>query len=73
MTSSSPNGLYVAFKPTNQRLERGAKVGVCARCPAIIAHFPRDSQGHEVICLKCANDIPQIARHLDRLAKARGD
>jgi hypothetical protein len=66
-------GLYVAFEPKPQRIAEGAKITMCKRCGKIVGHWPRDSIGHEIICLNCANDIPQIRRHLDELAKSRGD
>lgn len=65
-------GLYVAFKPTAERIGR-CYVTMCSRCSELVGHWPQDSAGHEIICLKCANDIPQIRRHLDELAKSRGD
>lgn len=66
-------GLYVAFKPTPERMAKGARVSTCWRCTNIVGHYPQDSTGHEIICLSCANDIPTIRRHLDELAKQRGD
>lgn len=66
-------GLYVAFKPTKERIAKGCYLRPCARCGTLIGHWPQDSAGHEIICLNCANDIPQIRRHLDELAKARGE
>jgi hypothetical protein len=72
-TSESSAGLYVAFNPTPERIASGAKITMCRRCGKLVGHRPLDSFGHEIICVKCANDIPTIRRHLDELAKARGD
>lgn len=71
--SPSSNGLYVGFRPTPERMARGAYAATCKRCSEIVGHWPRESVGHEIICLKCANDIPAIRRHLDELAKTRGE
>ena len=64
-------GLYVAFNPTPERIAKGARVRMCERCGTLVGHWPQDSAGHEIICLKCADQIPAIRRHLDELAKAR--
>lgn len=66
-------GLYVAFKPTQERIQRGARVGTCRRCGKLVGHHPRDSAGHEIICLNCAYDVKAIRQHIDQLAKARGE
>ncbi len=65
-------GLYVAFNPDRDRVARGCKITTCARCGKLVGHWPQHSLGHEIICLNCANDIPQIRRHIDQLAKERG-
>jgi hypothetical protein len=72
-TSESSAGLYVAFKPTPERIANGARINTCKRCGKLVGHYPRDSFGHEIICLTCANDIPKIRQHLDQLAKSRGE
>jgi hypothetical protein len=69
----SSAGLYVAFEPKLERVGRGARITMCKRCGRLVGHWPLDSVGHEIICLKCADDVPQIRRHIDELAKARGD
>lgn len=66
-------GVYVAFRPTRERTEKGAKIALCNRCGKLVGHHPRDSFGHEIICLRCADDIPAIRQRLDQLAKARGE
>jgi hypothetical protein len=71
--SESSAGLYVAFTPTPERIAQGARITTCHRCMKIVGHHPRDSFGHEIICLSCGNDIPAIRRHIDELAKARGE
>ena len=73
LPDTSASGLYVAFRPTPERIGKGAKISTCKRCGKLVGHWPRDSIGHEIICLNCANDIPQIRRHIDELAKARGE
>jgi hypothetical protein len=72
-TSETSAGLYVAFKPTSERIASGARITTCKRCGKLVGHRPLDSVGHEIICLGCANDVPTIRRHLDELAKARGE
>jgi hypothetical protein len=66
-------GLYVAFRPTPERVASGAKITLCARCGALVGHRPADSVGHEIVCLNCANDVPAIRQHIDQLAKARDE
>ncbi len=66
-------GLYVAFQPKPERISAGAKITTCKRCGRLVGHWPKDSIGHEIVCLSCANDVPAIRRHLDELNKARGD
>lgn len=72
-TNASSAGLYVAFSPIPERIARGARITTCKRCSKLVGHWPRDSIGHEIICLTCANDIPAIRQHIDELAKARGE
>ena len=67
------NGLYVAFRPTPERVQQGARIATCRRCGKLVGHKPLDSAGHEIICLNCANDVPAIRKHIDQLAKARGE
>lgn len=66
-------GLYVAFEPREDRIAKGAKIGFCRRCGKLVGHWPKDSFGYEIVCLGCANDVPAIRRHIDQLAKARGE
>ena len=66
-------GLYVAFNPTDVRVKAGCKVALCQRCGKLCGHWPKDSIGHEIICLNCAQDVPAIRQHIDQLAKARGE
>jgi hypothetical protein len=73
LPNATSAGLYVAFRPTVERMARGARVTTCHRCPTVVGHYPRDSAGYEIVCLKCANDVPSIRRHIDELAKARGE
>ena len=73
LPADSANGLYVAFKPTPERIKKGARITTCKRCGKLCGHWPQDSVGQEIVCLNCANDVPAIRRHLDELAKARGD
>ena len=73
LPEASNAGLYVAFNPTHERVSRGAKVALCNRCGKLVGHWPRDSIGHEIICLGCGNDIPAIRQRIDQLAKARGE
>lgn len=72
LPSESSAGLYVAFRPTPERITAGAKITTCKRCGRLVGHHPRDSLGYEIVCLNCANDVQQIRRHIDELAKARG-
>jgi hypothetical protein len=69
----SASGLYVGFSPIPDRVAKGCKITMCKRCGKLTGHWPRDSIGHEIICLNCANDVPQIRQHIDRLAKERGE
>lgn len=73
LPAASSAGLYVGFYPTQERIARGVKVKLCGRCKRIVGHWPKDSFGHEVICLSCGNDIPAIRARIDQLAKARGE
>lgn len=73
LPTENASGLYVAFKPMPERIKAGARITTCKRCSKLVGHWPRDSVGHEIVCLGCANTIPAIRRHLDELAKARGD
>jgi hypothetical protein len=73
LPKETSNGLYVAFQPKPERVAKGAKITTCKRCGKLVGHWPRDSIGHEIICVGCANDIPTIRQHLDQLAKARGE
>lgn len=66
-------GIYVAFEARPDRISKGARAALCNRCGKLVAHHPLDSVGHELVCLNCANDIPQIREHIDRLAKERGE
>lgn len=72
-TSETYAGLYVAFKPTPERIAGGARITTCRRCTKLVGHRPLDSLGHEIVCLKCASEVPTIRRHIDELAKARGE
>lgn len=72
-TDETTAGLYVAFRPTPERIASGARITTCKRCGKLVGHRPLDSMGHEIVCLSCANDISAIRRHLDELAKARGE
>jgi hypothetical protein len=72
-TNETSAGLYVGFEPTSARIASGCHIRGCARCGKLTGHRPQDSVGHEVICLNCANDIPTLRRHIDQLAKERGD
>jgi hypothetical protein len=71
LPNESANGLYVGFTPIEDRMKAGCKITTCARCGKLTGHWPRDSIGHEIVCLNCASDIPQIRRHIDQLAKER--
>lgn len=73
LPNESSNGLYVGFNPTQERVTRGCKITMCKRCGELTGHWPRDSIGHEIVCLKCADQIPEIRRHIDQLSKQRGD
>jgi hypothetical protein len=73
LPAESSSGLYVAFKPTPERIAKGCYVTACARCKKLVGYWPWDSAGHEIICLSCANDIPAIRQHIDALAKERGE
>lgn len=73
LPSASSNGLYVGFRATPERIKQGAYVTICKRCPAVVGHWPLDSCGYEVICLKCAHAVPAIERHMEELAKERGE
>lgn len=64
-------GLYVGFNPTPERIANGCRAIICKRCSKLTGHYPQQSAGHDVICLKCADDVPEIRRHLDQLAKER--
>lgn len=66
-------GLYVGFAPIPERVAKGCKITMCKRCGKLTGHWPKDSHGHEIICLKCAQDVPQIRQHIDQLAKDRGE
>ena len=63
--------LYVGFRPTPERVAAGAKVTACARCSAWVGHKPQESVGTEIVCLKCANDVPAIREHMDAISKGR--
>lgn len=73
LPAASANGLYVGFSPIQQRIQQGCKITMCKRCGKLTGHWPKDSAGHEIICLNCAYDVPQIRQHIDRLAKERGE
>jgi hypothetical protein len=72
LPADSPQGLYVAFAPLQDRVKDGARITCCNRCGKLVGHWPRDSFGHEIVCLNCAADVPQIREHIDSLAKERG-
>jgi hypothetical protein len=72
MSATAQAPLYVGFLPTKERIAKGARVTTCRRCPDFVCHYPVDSVGYDVICLKCANDVPAIRKHIDELAKTRG-
>ena len=65
------SGVYVGFTPIQERIDRGCKITTCARCGKLTGHWPRDSIGHEIVCLNCASDIPQIRQRIDQLARER--
>lgn len=72
LPKATAKGLYVAFEPKPERIATGARYGFCARCKKLVAHWPKDSAGYEIICLACAHDVPAIHQHLDQLAKTHG-
>lgn len=73
LPNDTRRGLYVAFRLTPDRMSRGAMLATCHRCTNIVGHYPLDSDGYEIVCLKCANDVPAIRRHIDEIAKERGE
>lgn len=72
-TNATSAGLYVAFRATPERVEKGAKISTCNRCGELVGHYPKDSIGHEIVCLTCAIEVPQIRQHIDQIAKSRGE
>lgn len=72
LPADSSNGLYVAFEPAPERIKKGARITPCKRCGKLVAHWPQDSAGYEIICLGCAHQVPAIHKHLDQLAKTHG-
>lgn len=73
LPAESSQGLYVGFAPIKSRVEQGCKITMCKRCGKLTGHWPRDSIGYEIVCLSCANDVPQIRQRIDQLAKERGE
>jgi hypothetical protein len=73
LPEENTNGLYVGFRLTPERIGKGAYATTCKRCSKFVGHYPVDSVGHDVICLSCADEIPAIRKHMDELAKARGE
>lgn len=63
--------IYIGFKPTQERRQRGAKVAECDRCGEPTGYWEKDKGGADLWCGPCALEQPALGEVMNQLVQAR--